>query len=108
MKFESSYLLVMNDDKGAFVALRHGNSYVENLRNGSSFNEKCLVTLDESAPLWHRRLAHAPFPLITKLSKNEIVSGLSKIKFSKEHLCEPLNKGKHSFRLKRKLLHLGC
>nr|GEZ80556.1 Gag-Pol polyprotein [Tanacetum cinerariifolium] len=46
--------------------------------------------------LWHRRLSHLNFDTINLLSKNDIVVGLPKLKFVKDHVfssCE-LGKGK--------------
>nr|GFA11372.1 hypothetical protein [Tanacetum cinerariifolium] len=37
--------------------------------------------------LWHRRLSHLNFGTINLLSKNDIVIGLPKLKFVKDHLC---------------------
>nr|GFA60524.1 hypothetical protein [Tanacetum cinerariifolium] len=37
--------------------------------------------------LWHRRLSYLNFDTINLLSKNDIVVGLPKIKFMKDHLC---------------------
>nr|GFB82036.1 hypothetical protein [Tanacetum cinerariifolium] len=37
--------------------------------------------------LWHRRLSHLNFDTINLLSKNDIVVGLPKLKFIKDHLC---------------------
>nr|GFC87952.1 integrase, catalytic region, zinc finger, CCHC-type, peptidase aspartic, catalytic [Tanacetum cinerariifolium] len=36
--------------------------------------------------LWHRRLSHLNFDTINLLSKNDIVDGLPKLKFVKDHL----------------------
>nr|GEY27488.1 integrase, catalytic region, zinc finger, CCHC-type, peptidase aspartic, catalytic [Tanacetum cinerariifolium] len=46
--------------------------------------------------LWHRRLFHLNFDTINLLSKNDIVIGLPKLKFVKDHLCS-------SFRTRRQL-----
>ena len=73
VKFESAYCTVLKDDKIAFVGLRHENIFIVDVYDASSFNEKCLVSLDENAYLWHRRLGHVPLPLILKLAKNDIV-----------------------------------
>nr|GFC90854.1 hypothetical protein [Tanacetum cinerariifolium] len=51
--------------------------------------------------LWHRRLSHLNFDTINLLSKNDIVVGLSKLKFVKEHLCSSCELGK----AKRKSFH---
>nr|GEZ99969.1 retrovirus-related Pol polyprotein from transposon TNT 1-94 [Tanacetum cinerariifolium] len=51
--------------------------------------------------LWHRRLSHLNFDTINLLSKNDIVVGLPKMKFVKDHLCSPCELGK----AKRKSFH---
>ena len=76
VSFESSHCTVLKDGKIAFIGLRHGNIFIVNLHDASSFNEKCLMSLDENAFLWHRRLGHVPLPLISKLAKSDIVRGI--------------------------------
>ncbi|GKB53564.1 retrovirus-related pol polyprotein from transposon TNT 1-94 [Tanacetum coccineum] len=44
--------------------------------------------------LWHRRLSHLNFDSINLLSKNDIVIGLPKLKFIKDHLCSSCELGK--------------
>nr|GEY39413.1 retrovirus-related Pol polyprotein from transposon TNT 1-94 [Tanacetum cinerariifolium] len=44
--------------------------------------------------LWHRRLFHLNFDTINLLSKNDIVIGLPKLKFVKDHLCSSCELGK--------------
>nr|GFB41895.1 retrovirus-related Pol polyprotein from transposon TNT 1-94 [Tanacetum cinerariifolium] len=51
--------------------------------------------------LWHRYLSHLNFDTINLLSKNEIVVGLLKLKFIKDHLCSSCELGK----AKRKYFH---
>nr|GEZ76332.1 retrovirus-related Pol polyprotein from transposon TNT 1-94 [Tanacetum cinerariifolium] len=51
--------------------------------------------------LWHRRLSHLNFNTINLLSKNDIVVGLPKLKFIKDHLCSSCELGK----AKRKSFH---
>ena len=46
--------------------------------------------------LWHRRLGHAHFDLISKLSKNELVIGLPKFIFEKDKLCDACQFGKQT------------
>nr|GEX62498.1 hypothetical protein [Tanacetum cinerariifolium] len=46
--------------------------------------------------LWHRRLSHLTFDTINLLSKNDIVVGLPKLKFVKDHLCSSCELGKPS------------
>nr|GFC11517.1 Gag-Pol polyprotein [Tanacetum cinerariifolium] len=44
--------------------------------------------------LWHRRLSYLNFDTINLLSKNDIVVGLPKLKFVKDHLCSSCELGK--------------
>nr|GEX32626.1 retrovirus-related Pol polyprotein from transposon TNT 1-94 [Tanacetum cinerariifolium] len=37
--------------------------------------------------LWHQRLSHLNFDTINDLARNDLVSGLPKFKYHKEHLC---------------------
>ncbi|GKB96729.1 retrovirus-related pol polyprotein from transposon TNT 1-94, partial [Tanacetum coccineum] len=44
--------------------------------------------------LWHRRLLHLNFDTINLLSKYDIVTGLPKLKFVKDHICSSRELGK--------------
>nr|GFA35016.1 hypothetical protein [Tanacetum cinerariifolium] len=59
------------------------------LQDRSSPNPICVMAkvTSSQAWLWHRRLSHLNFDTINLLSKNDIVIGLSKLKFTKDHLC---------------------
>nr|GEW68938.1 retrovirus-related Pol polyprotein from transposon TNT 1-94 [Tanacetum cinerariifolium] len=63
--------------------------YSITLQYTSSPNLICLIakTTSSQAWLWHRRLSHLNFDTINLLSKNDIVIGLPKLKFVKDHLC---------------------
>nr|GEY45314.1 integrase, catalytic region, zinc finger, CCHC-type, peptidase aspartic, catalytic [Tanacetum cinerariifolium] len=68
----------------------HGTDlYSISLQDTTSPNPICLMaksTLSQ-AWLWHRHLSHLNFDTINLLSKNDIVIGLPKLKFGKDHLC---------------------
>nr|GEZ60638.1 hypothetical protein [Tanacetum cinerariifolium] len=66
-------------------------------------NPICLMAKASSSQawLWHRRLSHLNFNTINLLSKNDIVVGLPKLKFAKDHLCSFCELGK----AKRKSFH---
>nr|GEV54310.1 ribonuclease H-like domain-containing protein [Tanacetum cinerariifolium] len=68
---------------------RRTNLYSITLQDTSSSNLICLMAKATSpqAWLWHRRLSHLNFDTINLLSKNDIVIGLPKLKFVKDHLC---------------------
>nr|GEZ00448.1 retrovirus-related Pol polyprotein from transposon TNT 1-94 [Tanacetum cinerariifolium] len=66
------------------------------LQDSNSFNPICLMAKATSsqARLWHRHLSHLNFDTINLLSKNDIVVGLLKLKFIKDHLCSSCELGK--------------
>ncbi|GJV92592.1 retrovirus-related pol polyprotein from transposon TNT 1-94 [Tanacetum coccineum] len=41
--------------------------------------------------LWHQRLSHLNFDTINDLARNDLVTGLPKFKYHKEHLCPSLD-----------------
>nr|GEU57783.1 uncharacterized mitochondrial protein AtMg00810-like [Tanacetum cinerariifolium] len=63
--------------------------YSITLQDTTSPNPICLMAKATSSQawLWHRRLSHLNFDTINLLSKNDIVIGLPKLKFVKDHLC---------------------
>ncbi|GJU94934.1 integrase, catalytic region, zinc finger, CCHC-type containing protein, partial [Tanacetum coccineum] len=44
--------------------------------------------------LWHRRPSHLNFGTINDLTKHDLVDGLPKFKYSKDHLCSACERGK--------------
>nr|GFA28523.1 retrovirus-related Pol polyprotein from transposon TNT 1-94 [Tanacetum cinerariifolium] len=44
--------------------------------------------------LWHQQLSYLNFDTINDLAKNDLVSGLLKFKYAKEHLCPSYEQGK--------------
>nr|GEY77551.1 hypothetical protein [Tanacetum cinerariifolium] len=77
--------------------------YSITLQNTNYPNPICLMAKATSSQawLWHRRLSHLNFDTINLLSKNDIVVGLPKLKFVKDHLCSFCELGK----AKRKSFH---
>nr|GEZ65131.1 integrase, catalytic region, zinc finger, CCHC-type, peptidase aspartic, catalytic [Tanacetum cinerariifolium] len=82
---------------------RETDLYSITLQDTNSPNRICLVAKATSSQawLWHRRLSHLNFDTINLLSKNDIVVGLLKVKFVKDHLCSSCELGK----AKRKSFH---
>ncbi|GJX03829.1 retrovirus-related pol polyprotein from transposon TNT 1-94 [Tanacetum coccineum] len=44
--------------------------------------------------LWHRRLSHLNFGTINDLTKHDLVDGILKFKYGKDHLCSACERGK--------------
>nr|GEU93467.1 hypothetical protein [Tanacetum cinerariifolium] len=98
----------------------HGTDlYSITLQDTTSPNPSCLIAKATSSQawLWHRRLSHLNFDTVNLLSKNDIVIGLPKLKFVKDHLCSSCKLGKAkqksfqtkttpSFKRRLQLLHM--
>nr|GEY11387.1 retrovirus-related Pol polyprotein from transposon TNT 1-94 [Tanacetum cinerariifolium] len=78
------------------IGSRGTDLYFITLQDTSSPNPICLMAKVTSfqAWLWHHHLLHLNFDTINLLSKNDIVIGLSKLKFFKDHLCSSCELGK--------------
>nr|GEZ33598.1 Gag-Pol polyprotein [Tanacetum cinerariifolium] len=70
--------------------------YSITLQSINSPNPICLMAKATSSQawLWHHRLSHLNFDTINLLSKNDIVVGLPKLKYIKDHLCCSCELGK--------------
>nr|GEV97427.1 hypothetical protein [Tanacetum cinerariifolium] len=66
--------------------------YSNTLQDTNYPNPICLMAKATSSQawLWHHRLSHLNFDTINLLSKNDIVVGLPKLKFVRDHLCSSL------------------
>nr|GEZ44881.1 retrovirus-related Pol polyprotein from transposon TNT 1-94 [Tanacetum cinerariifolium] len=75
---------------------RSTNLYTINLYEMSSASPICLMARASSTKswLWHQCLSHLNFDTINDLAKNDLVAGLPKFKYHKEHLCPSCEQGK--------------
>nr|GEX07239.1 retrovirus-related Pol polyprotein from transposon TNT 1-94 [Tanacetum cinerariifolium] len=75
---------------------RSTNIYTINLYDMASASPICLMAhaTPTKSWLWHQRLSHLNFETINDLAKNDLVSGLPKFKYAKEHLCPSCEQGK--------------
>ncbi|PHT34620.1 hypothetical protein CQW23_26420 [Capsicum baccatum] len=53
----------------------------------------CFMATDHDILSWHRKLGHATMPIIKKLSRLDLVKGLPKLKFEKDHICDAYQMG---------------
>ncbi|GJU46756.1 retrovirus-related pol polyprotein from transposon TNT 1-94 [Tanacetum coccineum] len=82
---------------------RTTNLYTINLHEMASASPICLIACATSTKswLWNQRLSHLNFDTIKDLAKNDLVTGLPKFRYHKEHLCPSCEQGKS----KRHLTH---
>nr|GFC29804.1 retrovirus-related Pol polyprotein from transposon TNT 1-94 [Tanacetum cinerariifolium] len=75
---------------------RSTNLYIINLHEMASASPICLMAHASSTKswLWHQRLSHLNFDTINNLARNDLVAGLPKFKYHKEHLCPLCEQGK--------------
>ncbi|GKD01520.1 retrovirus-related pol polyprotein from transposon TNT 1-94 [Tanacetum coccineum] len=75
---------------------RESNLYTISISDMGASSPVCLMskaTLTKSW-LWHRRLSHLNFGTINDLTKHDLVDGLPKFKYEKDHLCSACERGK--------------
>ncbi|GJU94125.1 retrovirus-related pol polyprotein from transposon TNT 1-94 [Tanacetum coccineum] len=75
---------------------RSTDLYSITLQDSTTPNPICLMAKPTSSQawLWHRRLSHLNFDIINLLLKNNIVNGLPKLRFVKDHMCSSCELGK--------------
>nr|GFA75182.1 hypothetical protein [Tanacetum cinerariifolium] len=75
---------------------RSTNLYTINLHEMAPASPICLMARASSTKswLWHPRLSHQNFDTINDLARNDLVAGLPKFKYNKEHLCPSCEQGK--------------
>ncbi|WP_284130552.1 GAG-pre-integrase domain-containing protein, partial [Klebsiella pneumoniae] len=78
------------------VVYRESNVYIMDL-NVVMSNNVCLTANDTGLPwLWHRRLGHASFGVLTKSSKHDLIVELPKLSDLADKGCEACGSGKQS------------
>nr|GEZ09295.1 integrase, catalytic region, zinc finger, CCHC-type, peptidase aspartic, catalytic [Tanacetum cinerariifolium] len=75
---------------------RSTNLYTINLHAMASASPIYLMARASSTKswLWHQRLSHLNLDTINDLARNDLVVGLPKFKYHKEHLCTSCEQGK--------------
>nr|GEY36429.1 retrovirus-related Pol polyprotein from transposon TNT 1-94 [Tanacetum cinerariifolium] len=86
---KSTYYIRDLNGNDLLIGSRGIGLYSISLQDTTSLNLIFLMAKATSSQawLWHRRLSHLNFDTINLLSKNDIVVGLPKLKFVKDHLC---------------------
>ncbi|GJT17317.1 retrovirus-related pol polyprotein from transposon TNT 1-94 [Tanacetum coccineum] len=75
---------------------RESNLYTISISDMAVSSPVCLMsnaTLTKSW-LWHRRLSHLNFSTINDLTRLDLVDGLPKFKYGKDHFCSACERGK--------------
>jgi hypothetical protein len=83
-----------NDNSIVFKGKRIHNVYKINFSELVDQKVVCLLSVNDKKWVWHRRLGHANWRLISKLSKLQLVKGLPNIDYHSDALCGACQKGK--------------
>jgi hypothetical protein len=75
-----------------FKGIRKKNIYILSMKFDT--HEHCLLASNDESLLWHRRLGHVNVKNISRISKNNLVNGLPKLDYKKNHFCDSCQKGK--------------
>ncbi|GJT73197.1 retrovirus-related pol polyprotein from transposon TNT 1-94 [Tanacetum coccineum] len=75
---------------------RDSNLYTISISDMAASSPVCLMSKATSTKswLWHRRLSHLNFGTINDLTILDLVDGLPKFKYGKDHLCSACERGK--------------
>ncbi|GJR68217.1 retrovirus-related pol polyprotein from transposon TNT 1-94 [Tanacetum coccineum] len=75
---------------------RDSNLYTISISGMAASSPVCLMSKATSTKswLWHRRLSHLNFSTINDLTRLDLVNGLPKFKYGKDHLCSACERGK--------------
>ena len=95
--FRKNACFVRNlDGTDLLTGNRDTNLYAIDINQMASSSPICLMTRASGTKswLWHRKLSHLNFDTINKLAKDNIVNGLPKFKYTKDHLCPSCEQGK--------------
>ncbi|GJR63860.1 integrase, catalytic region, zinc finger, CCHC-type containing protein [Tanacetum coccineum] len=93
---KSSCFVRTKDGVDLLTGDRSSNLYAISLNDIASNSSACLLakaSLSQSW-LWHQCLSPLNFATINNLVKNNLVRGLPKMKFAKDHLCSSCEQGK--------------
>nr|GEX82080.1 integrase, catalytic region, zinc finger, CCHC-type, peptidase aspartic, catalytic [Tanacetum cinerariifolium] len=97
-KWKEKYYSVFTNLEGVDLLKgdRSTNLFTINLHEIASASPICLIARASSTKswLWHQRLSHLNFDTINDLARNDLVAGLLKFKYHKEHLCPSCEQGK--------------
>jgi len=83
-----------NDNSIIFKGKRIYNVYKINFFELVDQKVVCFLSVNDNKWVWHRRLGHGNWRLISKLSKLQLVRGLPNIDYHSDALCGACQKGK--------------
>ncbi|GKD54745.1 integrase, catalytic region, zinc finger, CCHC-type containing protein, partial [Tanacetum coccineum] len=95
--FRSKTCYVRNlEGDDLLTSARESNLYMISISDMAASSLVCLMSeaISTKSWLWHRRLSYLNFGTINHLTKQDLVDGLPKFKYDKDHLCSVCEKEK--------------
>ncbi|GKA16329.1 retrovirus-related pol polyprotein from transposon TNT 1-94 [Tanacetum coccineum] len=95
--FRSNTCYVRNlEGDDLLTGSRDSNLYTISIFEMAASSPMCLMSRSTSTKswLWHHRLSHLNFGTINQLTSHDLVDGLLKFKYRKNHLCSACEQGK--------------
>nr|GEV99181.1 integrase, catalytic region, zinc finger, CCHC-type, peptidase aspartic, catalytic [Tanacetum cinerariifolium] len=95
-QFYDDDLEVALEGNDLLIGARESNLYTISNSDMAASSPVCLLCKANSTKswLWHRRLSYLNFDTINDLTKHDLVDGLPKFKYSKDHMCSVCERGK--------------
>nr|GEU44951.1 uncharacterized mitochondrial protein AtMg00810-like [Tanacetum cinerariifolium] len=93
---QHTYYICNLEGVDLLVGSRWNNLYSLFLGDMMASSPICILSKASKTKswLWHRRLSHLNFGAINHLARHDLVRGLPKLKFQKDHLCSACAMGK--------------
>ncbi|GJZ82037.1 retrovirus-related pol polyprotein from transposon TNT 1-94 [Tanacetum coccineum] len=95
--FRKHSCYVRDMDGVGLIKVSHGsNLYTISVKDMMKSSPICMLSKasKNKSWLWHRRLNHLNFGTINDLARKDLVRGLPRLKFEKDHLCSACQLGK--------------
>nr|GEV98028.1 integrase, catalytic region, zinc finger, CCHC-type, peptidase aspartic, catalytic [Tanacetum cinerariifolium] len=86
---QRKHVLELQTARIALKRARDSNLYMISISDMEASSPICLMSKATStySCLWHQRLSHLNFGTINHLTKQDLVDGILKFKYNKDHLC---------------------
>ncbi|PKU83031.1 hypothetical protein MA16_Dca009503 [Dendrobium catenatum] len=88
VKFFSTSCILSLNGKDILNGKMVNNVYTLDLNYIQSPTSFCLKTISDESWLWHMRLCHSSMKNFRRITQKNLVRGIPKLEFTKDHLCD--------------------
>ncbi|GKB28484.1 retrovirus-related pol polyprotein from transposon TNT 1-94 [Tanacetum coccineum] len=95
-KRTSKHVKKSQQGENLLIGSSDSNLYTISISEMAASSPVCLISKDTQTKsrLWHCQLSYLNFGTINHLTKQDLVDGISKFKYDKDHLCSVCGQGK--------------